>query len=148
MSQVVQEIKGPAKSPCEVCPYRRDVPSGVWTAEEYAKLPGYDLPTAQQPTGVFLCHGKNGRVCAGWAGCHGPQVGAFDLLALRFGMLFGIARDVMRAICEYVSPVPLFGSGAEAAEHGLRDVDAPGAEAVAAMERLGRKRALRDRRRA
>lgn len=24
--------------PCETCPYRRDVPSGVWSADEYRKL--------------------------------------------------------------------------------------------------------------
>jgi len=140
-------VKPPAKSPCDVCPYRVDVPSGVWEAGEYAKLPGYDLDTALQPAGVFMCHEKNGNVCAGWAGCHGSQSGARDLLSLRFGMLLGVSAEVVEAIYAYRSPVGLFASGAAAAEHGMREVDAPRDEAVEAMEKLGRKRELRARRR-
>lgn len=29
----------PPKVPCGTCPYRRDVPAGIWHGEEYAKLP-------------------------------------------------------------------------------------------------------------
>ena len=60
----------PARTPCATCPYRTDVPSGVWAPEEYAKLLAYDEETAYQPLSVFLCHQVDGRVCAGWAGCH------------------------------------------------------------------------------
>lgn len=37
---------------------------------------------------------------------------------------------------DYVSPVPLFASGAEAAAHGMRDIDAPGARARRAIMKL------------
>jgi hypothetical protein len=46
----------PASNPCGSCPYRRDVPSGVWDAAEYEKLPRYDGPMADQPARLFLCH--------------------------------------------------------------------------------------------
>jgi hypothetical protein len=36
-------INPPAPKPCESCPYRKDVPSGVWSEGEYRKLPQYDL---------------------------------------------------------------------------------------------------------
>lgn len=61
----------PSRCPCASCPYRRDVPSGVWAPEEYEKLRRYDAPTMEQPPQVFLCHQKNrdtaNRVGAGWA---------------------------------------------------------------------------------
>lgn len=57
-----EPIKAPAKNPCGSCPYRRDVPSGIWSEEEYDKLPQYDLPTGDQPPNVFLCHQQNGRL--------------------------------------------------------------------------------------
>jgi hypothetical protein len=117
-----------------------DVPSGVWTAEEYDKLPPYDLETAYQPPSVFLCHQKDGRVCAGWAGCHdGTQ-----LLSLRFaGLLDVLPREVAEQVIEYVSPVPLFPSGAAAAAHGMRDIDEPGPAAQALMADLVRKQTAR-----
>lgn len=37
-------------NPCHSCPYRRDVPSGVWATEEYDKLLPYDADTASQPS--------------------------------------------------------------------------------------------------
>lgn len=109
------DVRGPAPRPCQSCPYRRDVPSGVWAASEYAKLAAYDRDTAAQPAEMFLCHQNSpdaaqSRLCAGWAACHGDQ-----LLALR---LAGARRDlppeVVRAAMDYVSPVPLFDSGAAA----------------------------------
>lgn len=50
------QVRGPAPQPCASCPYRRDVPSGIWAAEEYAKLPAYDADTPFQPPHLFLCH--------------------------------------------------------------------------------------------
>ena len=48
-------VRPPAKSPCGSCPYRQDVPSGVWAASEYEKLPAYDAPeTFMQPPGLFI----------------------------------------------------------------------------------------------
>lgn len=134
------EIEGPAVRPCGSCPYRRDVPSGVWVAEHYEMLPKYDLETPYQPTGVFLCHQNNGKACAGWAGCHNRQGRGRDLLALRFGALFGVAGAVLDAIDAYVSPVPLWPSGAAAAAHGLAEVEAPGPAAERVIEKVQRRR--------
>ncbi|MET7968769.1 DUF6283 family protein [Micromonospora sp. NPDC005305] len=125
-------VRGPASSPCGTCPYRRDVPSGVWDAREYAKLPAYDAPTALQPHGLFLCHQADGRVCAGWAGCHDTD----HLLALRLAGLKDMSPDEVAATRDYVCPVPLFGSGREAAEHGMARISDPDARARRAMDRL------------
>jgi hypothetical protein len=119
-------LRGPAPRPCESCPYRRDVPSGVWAASEYDKLPLYDAPTYAQPTGVFLCHQQDGRVCAGWAGCHDGT----NLLSLRIAVSNGaLSVADYEATVGYCSPVPLFASGAEAATHGEAGIEAPTAPA-------------------
>ncbi|WP_431728503.1 DUF6283 family protein [Verrucosispora sp. TAA-831] len=123
----------PASHPCGTCPYRLDVPSGVWASEEYAKLPLYDRPTWDQPTGVFACHQQDGRVCAGWAGCHDTA----ELLALRLAANFGVLDpDELDATIDYVSPVPLHPTGQAAADHGMADVDSPGPRARRAIDRL------------
>jgi hypothetical protein len=131
--------RGPASSPCGTCPYRRDVPSGVWDAGEYAKLPDYDAPTALQPPGLFLCHQADGRVCAGWVGCHDSE----ELLALRLAALQGMNPQELAATRAYTSPVPLFGSGKEAAEHGLARINDPDPMAWRAIRRLAPKIAAR-----
>lgn len=117
--------------PCPSCPYRRDVPSGIWDASEYDRLPVYDLGTGEQALAgafyLFHCHSAPGRICAGWAGCHDME----ENLAVRMNI-----RDIDPAVFEYVSPVPLFASGAEAAEHGKRDLPAPGPEAVRKARQL------------
>jgi Family of unknown function (DUF6283) len=119
-------IRPPAVRPCPSCPYWRGVPSGVWDASEYDKLPAYDRETPHQPPGVFLCHQQDGRVCAGWAGCHDMD----ESLALRLGIAMGaLDLDTVRAIRDYESPVPLFSCGAEAAEHGRRDLHDPDQDA-------------------
>ena len=134
-------IRPPAPRPCDSCPYRRDVPSGVWAPEEYEKLRRYDLPTMDQPLGVFLCHQYSADavdppVCAGWAGCHDRD----ELLALRFAALLGMPAQTVEAIRDYRSPVPLFESGCAAADHGERDIDCPGGAPAAAMVKITRKR--------
>lgn len=129
-------ILGPAARPCGSCPYRRDAPSGLWHRDEYAKLPAYDAPTGYQPAGVFLCHQQDGHMCAGWIGCHDPH----HLLSLRIAAARHQVDDqAMKQAMEYVSPVPLFASGTEAAEHGLRDIEAPQARADQMRRRLRRK---------
>lgn len=111
--------------PCPSCPYRRDVPSGIWAAEEYDKLPQFDGDTGEQLNAgafaLFHCHSTPAKLCAGWVGCHDMD----ENLAVRMN-----ARDIDPAVYEYSCPVPLFDSGAEAAEHGKRDVAAPGPQAV------------------
>lgn len=127
---------GPGKAPCVTCPYRRDVPSGLWSPEEYAKLPAYDGDTGEQimkgATGVFLCHSQPGKLCSGWVGCHDMRHNA----AVRFD-------QVAETTFTYQSPVPLFTSGAEVAAHGMKDIAAPGREAGRAIKRLTVKMAKR-----
>lgn len=122
----------PAPNPCGSCPYRCDVPSGLWDPTEYAKLPPYDGETFEQPPGVFLCHQQDGRVCAGWAGCH--DMG--QSLAIRIAVTNG---SIDASILDYATPVPLFASGAEAAAHGLAEVQAPGPAAQAKIRTLERR---------
>lgn len=123
----------PAKNPCGSCPYRRDVPSGVWEREEYAKLPSFDRPTFEQPPSVFLCHQQDGRVCSGWAGCHDMT----ESLGVRMGVVTGfLTAEEAEAIVDHEAGVPLFDSGAEAAAHGMADMDAPGERARRVIDKL------------
>lgn len=133
------DVRPPAPRPCESCPYRLDVPSGVWVAEEYAKLPAYDRPTMEQPPGLFLCHQQNGRACAGWAGCHDMS----QSLAVRFAAISGVPPETINTLLDYVSPVPLWPSGAAAAAHGLAAVEAPGDDADRLIGKLVRRRDAR-----
>lgn len=123
-----------AKAPCKSCPYRRDVPSGVWAESEYVKLPQYDgTPTEQaikDAFRVFMCHQQDGKLCAGWVGCHGAN----NLVALKIAVLYD--NEIAKAVWQYKSPVPLFGSGAEASAHGLRDVEQPSTDAKRVVARL------------
>lgn len=129
----------PAKVPCSTCPYRRDVPSGIWAADEYDKLPLFDGDVPDQimagATGLFHCHQRDGSLCAGWVACHDME----NNLAVRLSM-----RLVDPAVFDYASPVPVFGSGAEAAEHGKRDLGAPGPGARRKIARLLRQRGKRE----
>lgn len=115
----------PGKAPCGSCPYRRDVPAGIWHPSEYAKLYRYDGETWGQSTALFFCHQQDGRLCAGWVGCHDTR----ELLALRLNR---VAPETF----DYESPVPLFASGAEAAEHGLSGVKSPAPRARRFIEKL------------
>ena len=65
--------------PCGSCPYRKDVPSGIWAKSEYDKLPRYDGETWEQDPKAFMCHQRDGCLCGGWLACHSPR----HLLALR-----------------------------------------------------------------
>lgn len=121
-----ERIHVPAPRPCGSCPYRQDVPSGVWEREEYEKLPAFDEPTPYQPPAVFLCHQRDDRMCAGWVGCHDMV----ESLGLRIASAAGlISLWDLTLVMGYTTDVPLFGSGREAAEHGLRDVETPGPHA-------------------
>lgn len=124
--------------PCGSCPYRRDVPSGVWAASEYAKLPPYDEPDlgSGQPLTAFLCHQRTGALCAGWVGCHDMQ----NSIGLRLALAAGIVSEEAYAeALDYVSPVPLFSSGAEAAEHGRREITTPSVQARKVVGKLRKK---------
>jgi hypothetical protein len=120
------DLAVPRKRPCPSCPYRLDVPSGIWAAEEYDKLPIYDRDVPEQATegafGLFFCHQRTGDLCAGWVGCH--DMG--NNLAVRLNA----DRIDVDAVLDYVCPVPLHASGAAAAEHGKRDLHSPSSAAV------------------
>lgn len=118
-------------APCKLCPYRRDVPSGVWAEEEYEKLAKYDGEIIEQfkkgATGLFLCHQHNNALCSGWLGCHGPA----ELLAMRLHH-----ERVQPEAYDDETDVPLFSSGAEAAAHGMREIEEPSRAACRTIDRL------------
>lgn len=125
-------IRTPARNPCGSCPYRRDVPSGVWDPEEYEKLPPYDAPTIEQPTSVFMCHQQDGRLCAGWVGCHDMN----ESFSIR---LAAERLEDIGAVYDYTTTTPLFASGADAARHGLAEVEYPGKAAKHVIDKLNRR---------
>lgn len=138
----------PRPRPCASCPYRRDVPSGVWDSSEYEKLLKYDPPetapdgrpwrpgfepSMSNDVSVFYCHQQDGYLCSGWVGCHDPH----NLPGVMIGVING---RIDPSIYEYETDVPLFGSGLEAAEHGMKRIDEPGPDARAVMAKIKRKR--------
>lgn len=117
------------REPCVACPYRLDVPSGVWSFEDYAKLPPYDGETFEQPPTAFRCHATPDSLCHGWA-----VVGGEGLLGLR------LQASLQREYIEIPEPaVPLFATHREAAKHGMKDINRPSDDAHRTMERLTRK---------
>ena len=112
-----------AKRPCASCPYRKDAPSGLWSKHEYDKLPPYDGDIPDQlengAFGTFLCHQKDGHLCAGWVAGHGPR----NLLALR------LDHKIDPSVFDYKTDIPVFKSGKAARKHGLRDLEKPGTKA-------------------
>jgi len=140
---MTERYTGPAKcaaAPCASCPYRKDVPSGVWSADEYEKLPRYDGEIIDQliggATGMFNCHQQNGLLCAGWVATHDMA----NTAAVRMSR-----EEIDPMIFDYVSPVPVFASGAEAAAHGMAEIDEPSEEAERVVDQLLRKRARENR---
>lgn len=129
--------QGPAKRPCGSCPYRRDVPSGIWHESEYTKLPNYDKETFDQPIGAFFCHQQDGHMCAGWVGTHDMQ----ETMALRPGFreLNGLDKDDVQEALDYECPVPLFSSGQEAAEHGMEEIEEPSLKARTTADKIYRR---------
>lgn len=123
-----------AAAPCKSCPYRQDVPSGVWDQSEYDKLPGYDGGMIDQlaagTAGVFMCHQQDGRLCAGWVACHGAE----NLVAFRFR-----GAEAHPDVWDYATKVPVFESGRAARNHGMRDLESPGPQARKTIDRLLRK---------
>jgi len=119
-----------APRPCASCPYRQDAPSGLWEKQEYDKLPAYDGEIHEQALkgafAVFMCHQRDGRLCAGWVAAHGPE----NLLALRFD------REVDPSVFEYKTDTLVFSSGSEAHAHGIRDLENPNRKAQRLMNKL------------
>jgi hypothetical protein len=111
--------------PCSTCPYRRDVPPGIWSAAEYNRLRAYDRPTGDQPLAGFACHTSPAEFCHGWAVVGSSRGHAFDLLALR-----------LNRVSVPAAAVPLFASAGDAADHGLSAIDDPPPAAIDAIARL------------
>lgn len=127
----MSEIKPPTSRPCGSCPYRRDVPSGLWDASEYEKLPKYDDMNDPESWSVFQCHQQNGHACAGWVGVHDME----NSIGLRLAVSSETVKD-WDSFVDYETDVPLFDSGAEASEHGMREIDNPSPEGQRAIDRL------------
>jgi hypothetical protein len=127
-----RSLPKPAKEPCVTCPYRKDVPSGIWHPSEYVKLPQYDGTIADQAMagalGLFMCHQKDGCLCGGWLATHGPE----NLLALRIG-------KVDPSVWDYAPKTPCWSSGAEAAAHGMEHIKDPKVAARRKIDWLTRK---------
>lgn len=138
----MEPLRRPAPNPCEACPYRADVPSGVWADSEYVKLVDYDKPTGEQPTGLFQCHQTSAddpkaRVCGGWAAVHRQNPRGHELLALRLAEAFNSMRpDDLYATAMFRTRVPLFASATAAAAHGMRELDHPSLEARVVMDKI------------
>ena len=115
--------------PCLTCPYRKDVPSGVWHHDEYEKLRQYDISCMPLP--LFMCHQRDGSLCGGWLACHDPN----ELLACR------IHGNQLHPVFRYQTDVPVFASGSDARDHGLSGIAAPDRRASKMIAGLVRKRA-------
>lgn len=124
--------------PCASCPYRKDVPSGIWAAEEYQKLPAYDRQTREQPPSLFMCHQQNNSLCTGWLQSHANREHAYDLLSLRLARNLDTAEVSRVALMEPL--VKLFKTGREAMRHGLKALRNPGKKAKQVMAAITRKR--------
>lgn len=117
---------------CSTCPYRRDTPPGIWSAEEYAKLRGYDEQWGQDPViAVFHCHQETATgcptVCRGWLSTHR------ECVAVRLACAMGLL--CFQDVPQDVEPL-YYGTGNEAADAGLVGVPEPGSAAKAAIHRL------------
>ncbi|WP_404963092.1 DUF6283 family protein [Streptomyces sp. 147326] len=114
----------------------------MWAGEEYDKLRRYDADTPDQPPLIFQCHqtdtgNDSRRICAGWAGCHDSD----NLLALRMAVLDGRSDTATyQAVADYTSPVPLFNSGNDAADHGQRGLTTPTDDAQRMIEKISHTR--------
>lgn len=128
------EIIKPRKSPCASCPYRKNVPSGVWDESEYQKLPRYDGDIPEQlvngGTNLFMCHQQDGCLCSGWLS---HREHPSELLAIRLAA--GSNRIDAEAI-DYSTDVPLFHSGKAAAEHGMREIEEPSYKACQVIKKI------------
>ncbi len=129
-------MREPATNPCGSCPYRKDVPSGVWHEEEYQKLPGYDGDMIGQPLGVFGCHQQDGRLCAGWVACHDMD----ENLALRIAVGRGhIDGETFSKVLTYETEVEIWESGQAAHDHGVREISNPSVKAEKTITKLSKK---------
>jgi hypothetical protein len=90
----------------------------------------------QASIAVFMCHQPDeGDVCSGWLGHREyPE----DMLAVRLGIIRG---DLDENCLEYSTDVPLFESGAAAAEHGMKRFLDPQEDALSVIRKIDHKQA-------
>jgi hypothetical protein len=101
-------------------------------------LPAYDGEIHEQTaTAVFMCHQPaEGHVCSGWLGHREyPE----DMLAVRLGILSGALDE---SCLEFTTDVPLFESGTEAAEHGMKQFLDLQDDALSVIRKITRKQAV------
>ena len=132
------------RSPCTSCPYRKDVPSGVWHFDEYEKLREYDNVEIHADGSVqgalmpFLCHHTFDMpmetVCRGWLTVHQESV------AVRLAVLKG-AVTVEEVYAEV--PEKLYATGNEAADFGQKKIEQPSRKARTVISRLLRNKKRR-----
>lgn len=127
----------PSPRPCDSCPYRLDSPPGLWSREEYERLPPFDEPeTYDQPFHAFSCHQQDGRLCAGWVAVHDME----ESMGLRMALVTGaVTAEGYQAALTYTTDVPLHPTGAAAAEHGLSRIDDPPPETIEKIRALHRR---------
>ncbi len=59
----VPDLFGGCTTPCTKCPYRKDAPLALWSADEFKDL----LRTEADALGAtYGCHNNDGTVCRGW----------------------------------------------------------------------------------
>lgn len=130
------------RAPCGSCPYRQDVPSGVWHASEYAKILPFDRETWAQPCRVFMCHQADGALCRGWLDCHGNE-----LLGVRLAAIKGeLDPEAVAKALEEGPAVPIFANAAAASAHGRAQIDSPSDAACKIVEKIAKKRKLQNKR--
>lgn len=108
-------------NPCSTCPYRRDVPSGIWDREEYEKLPQWDHEMAF--AGTFLCHTDPAAICRGWMEVHERN------MSVRLAMFRVEWTEANRK----PTKIPLYRSGLAAMRAGLRALARPSGDAKKAI---------------
>lgn len=126
-----------AKVPCGSCPYRKDVPSGIWEKAEYDKLLMYDQSIIEQllnRAGPFMCHQNDGHLCAGWLACHRDDLATLRMAAAKGGEKYD------PSVYTYETKVPVFSSGAEARAHGIKEIKKPKPKARKMIAGLIKKR--------
>lgn len=130
----------PRRSPCGSCPYRVDVPPGVWDASEYGLLPMYDGDIGDQVEAKafapFYCHQADGRICSGWLGVGDPV----NLLAVRIGIVDGRLDP---SCVGYLTRVRLHSSHGAAAAFGLSRIENPPVEAREVVAKILRSKEAR-----
>lgn len=130
------ERLAPRKTPCASCPYRQNVPQGIWDWSEYSKLERYDADTAEQPVNLFMCHQGEGDICMGWWSCGDDP---FELLAVRLAVIRG---EIDLEELEKRANVPIHPTHTAAAGHGVMGINNPDARARAAIDKIVTKRNL------